>query len=247
LMSANTKAVFCESPGSLTFDIQDVPAIAAAAHARDASVLMDNTWGTPIYFPALQRGVDLSIQAATKYIAGHADVMIGYVSANESHATRLSETVGDLGLYASGDDCFLALRGLRTLPVRLKRHQETALTLARWFAARPEVSRVLYPALESDPGHAIWKRDFLGACGLFGVVLKPVGEKALAAMIDGMEHFGIGYSWGGFESLIIPAQFKRTARKFDAEGPVIRIHAGLEDVGDLIADLEAGFARLNAP
>ena len=247
LMSANTKAVFCESPGSLTFDIQDVPAIAAAAHARGASVLMDNTWGTPIYFPALQRGVDLSIQAATKYIAGHADVMIGYVSANESHATRLSETVGDLGLYASGDDCFLALRGLRTLPVRLKRHQETALTLARWFAARPEVSRVLYPALESDPGHAIWKRDFLGACGLFGVVLKPVGEKALAAMIDGMEHFGIGYSWGGFESLIIPAQFKRTARKFDAEGPVIRIHAGLEDAGDLIADLEAGFARLNAP
>ena len=247
LMRANTKAVFCESPGSLTFDIQDVPAIAAAAHARDASVLMDNTWGTPIYFPALQRGVDLSIQAATKYIAGHADVMIGYVSANESHAARLSETVGDLGLYASGDDCFLALRGLRTLPVRLKRHQETALTLARWFAARPEVSRVLYPALESDPGHAIWKRDFLGACGLFGVVLKPVGEKALAAMIDGMAHFGIGYSWGGFESLIIPAQFKRTARKFDAEGPVIRIHAGLEDAGDLIADLEAGFARLNAP
>ena len=247
LMRANTKAVFCESPGSLTFDIQDVPAIAAAAHARDASVLMDNTWGTPIYFPALQRGVDLSIQAATKYIAGHADVMIGYVSANESHAARLAETVGDLGLYASGDDCFLALRGLRTLPVRLKRHQETALTLARWFAARPEVSRVLYPALESDPGHAIWKRDFLGACGLFGVVLKPVGEKALAAMIDGMQHFGIGYSWGGFESLIIPAQFKRTARKFDAEGPVIRIHAGLEDAGDLIADLEAGFARLNAP
>ncbi len=247
LMRANTKAVFCESPGSLTFEIQDVPAIAAVAHARGASVLMDNTWGTPIYFPALQRGVDLSIQAATKYIGGHADVMIGYVSANESHAARLSDTVGDLGLYASGDDCFLALRGLRTLPVRLKRHQESALTLARWFAARPEVSRVLYPALESDPGHAIWKRDFLGACGLFGVVLKPVGEKALAAMIDGMEHFGIGYSWGGFESLIIPAQFKRTARKFDAEGPVIRIHAGLEDAGDLIADLEAGFARLNAP
>jgi cystathionine beta-lyase len=246
-MRANTKAVFCESPGSLTFEIQDVPAIAAVAHARGASVLMDNTWGTPIYFPALQRGVDLSIQAATKYIAGHADVMIGYVSANESHAARLSETVGNLGLYASGDDCFLALRGLRTLPVRLKRHQETALTLARWVAARPEVSRVLYPALEADPGNAIWKRDFRGACGLFGVVLKPVGEKALAAMIDGMEHFGIGYSWGGYESLIVPAQFKRTARKFDADGPVIRIHAGLEDAGDLIADLEAGFARLNAP
>ena len=200
LFRPNTKAVFCESPGSLTFEVQDVPAIAAAAHACDASVLMDNTWGTPIFFPALARGVDLSIQAATKYIGGHADVMMGYVSANETHAMRLSNMAGNMGLYASGDDCFLALRGVRTLPVRLKRHQETALVLARWLAARPEVSRVLYPALESDPGHALWKRDFLGACGLFGVVLKPVDQAAVAAMIDGLRHFGIGYSWGGYES-----------------------------------------------
>jgi cystathionine beta-lyase len=170
--------------------------------------------------------------------------MMGTVSANESHAARLGNFVGDLGLYASGDDCFLALRGLRTLAVRLKRHQETATILARWLLGRPEVSRVLYPALESDPGHALWKRDFLGACGLFGVVLKPVGEKSIAAMIDGMKHFGIGYSWGGYESLIIPAEVTRTVRKFEAEGPVIRIHAGLEDAGDLLADLEAGLARM---
>ena len=246
LFRPNTKAVYCESPGSLTFEVQDIPAIAKVAHAKGASVLMDNTWGTPIFFPALQHGVDLSIQAATKYIGGHSDVMIGYVSANTSHAARLSKLVGDLGLCASGDDCFLALRGVRTLPVRLKRHQETGLMLARWLAARPEVSRVLHPALETDPGHAIWKRDFRGACGLFGVVLKPVRDEALAAMIDGLRHFGIGYSWGGYESLIIPAEFTRTAHKFEAEGPVIRIHAGLEDPDDLLADLEAGFARMKS-
>ncbi len=246
LFRPNTKAVYCESPGSLTFEVQDVPAIVAVAHARGASVLMDNTWGTPIYFPALKHGVDLSIHAATKYICGHSDTMMGTVSANESHAKRLSDFVADTGLYASGDDCFLALRGLRTLPVRLKRHQENALTLTRWLLGRPEVSRVLFPALENDPGHALWKRDFLGACGLFGVVLKPVDNKSVTAMIDGMKHFGIGYSWGGYESLIIPAEFERTAHKFEAEGPVIRIHAGLEDAGDLLADLEAGFTRMKA-
>ena len=172
--------------------------------------------------------------------------MIGYISANESHAKRLGDAVGNLGLCASGDDCFLALRGVRTLPVRLKRHEQSAMILARWMAGRPEVSRVLYPALESDPGHAIWKRDFSGACGLFGVVLKAVSEKKLTALIEGMRHFAIGYSWGGYESLIIPATFKRSVRKFEAEGPVIRLHAGLEDVEDLIADLEAGFARMAA-
>lgn len=247
LFRPNTRAVYCESPGSLTFEVQDVPAIAAVAHARNASVLMDNTWGTPIYFPALARGVDLSVHAATKYICGHSDAMMGTVSANESHAARLSNFVAEMGLYASGDDCFLALRGLRTLPVRLKRHQETALLLTRWLLGRPEVSRVLYPALNSDPGHALWKRDFLGACGLFGVVLKPVGSAALAAMIDGLRHFKIGYSWGGYESLVIPAEFERTVRKFEAEGPVIRIHAGLEDPDDLLADLEQGFARMKTP
>ena len=188
--------------------------------------------------------MDLSIQAATKYIGGHADVMLGYVAANERHAGRLHQTHGDLGLYASGDDCFLGLRGLRTLAVRLQRHQETGLTLARWLKARPEVVRILHPALEDAPGHALWKRDFSGACGLFGLVLKPVSEAAIAAFIDGLQHFGIGYSWGGFESLIIPAHIRRTAMPFSAEGPVLRIHAGLEDPADLIADLEQGFERL---
>jgi cystathionine beta-lyase len=240
----NTKAVFCESPGSLTFEVQDISAIVKCAHAHGASVLMDNTWATPLFFQPLQHGVDLSIQAATKYIGGHADVMLGYVAANEAHAARLHQLHGDLGLYASGDDCFLGLRGLRTLAVRLARHQQTGLTLARWLQARPEVARILHPGLEGDPGHAFWKRDFSGTCGLFGLVLKPVPEAAVAALVDGLQHFGIGYSWGGFESLIVPAHIRRTAKPFAAEGPVLRIHAGLEDAGDLIADLEQGLARL---
>ena len=246
LFRPNTKAVFCESPGSLTFEVQDVPAIAAAAHVRGASVLLDNTWATPLYFNAFAHGVDLSIQAATKYVGGHADVMIGYVCANESHVARLLQTHHDLGLYASGDDCFLALRGLRTIPVRLARHGETALKLARWLQAWQEVSRVLYPALEDDPGHEIWKRDFTGATGLFGVVLEPVPHKALAAFFDSLKLFGMGFSWGGYESLIVPSKLHRTARPFDAEGPLIRIHAGLEDPEDLIADLEHGFAQMKA-
>jgi len=245
-LKPNTKAVFCESPGSLTFEMQDISAIAKAAHAHGASVLMDNTWATPLFFRPLEHGVDLSIQAATKYIGGHADVMLGYVAANEKHAGRLHQVHGDLGLYASGDDCFLGLRGLRTLAVRLARHQETGLALADWLQARPEVARILHPARPGDPGHALWKRDFSGTCGLFGVVLKPVSEARLAAFADGLQHFGIGYSWGGFESLIIPAHIRRTVRPFEAEGPVLRIHAGLEDVGDLIADLEKGLERLKS-
>ncbi|MGZ6023050.1 MAG: trans-sulfuration enzyme family protein, partial [Rhizomicrobium sp.] len=211
-----------------------------------ASVLLDNTWATPLHYPALSRGADLSIQAVTKYIGGHADVMMGYIAANESHAARLLEFHGNSGLYVSGDDCFLALRGLRTLAVRLKRHEETALTLARWLQTRPEVSRVLYPPLESDPGHAIWQRDFTGACGLFGVVLKPTTHTAVSAMLDGLAHFGLGFSWGGYESLAVPADIRRTASKFTADGPVIRIHTGLEDAGDLMADLTKGFERLKA-
>ena len=244
LLRPNTKAVFCESPGSLTFEVQDVPAIAEAAHARGVSVLLDNTWATPLFYPALACGADLSIQAVTKYIGGHADVMMGYVAANESHAGRLFDYHKYSGLYVSGDDCFLALRGMRTLAVRLKRHQETALALAHWLQSRPEVSRVLYPALETDLGHALWKRDFLGASGLFGVVLKSVPHKAVAAMLNGLAHFGLGFSWGGYESLAVPSDIHRSATKFKAEGPVIRIHAGLEDAGDLIADLAAGFDRL---
>ncbi len=244
LFRPNTKAVFCESPGSLTFEVQDVPAIAAAAHARGAAVLLDNTWATPLYFPALKHGADLSIQAVTKYIGGHADVMMGYVAATEEWAQRLSDFHGLTGFYVSGDDCYLALRGLRTLAVRLKRHQETATILGQWLAARPEVSRVLYPALPGDPGHAIWARDFSGACGLFGVVLKPASKAAVAAMIDGLAHFGIGHSWGGYESLCVPSDILRTATRFAPEGPVIRVHAGLEDPNDLIADLEKGLAQL---
>jgi cystathionine beta-lyase len=242
----NTKAVYCESPGTLTFDVQDVPAIAQAAHAHGASVLLDNTWATPLLFDAFDHGVDISIQAATKYIGGHADVMIGYVTADETHKARLAEFHALSGLCVSGDDCFLALRGLRTMPVRLKRHEETALKLARWLKARPEVACVLHPGLEDDPGHAIWTRDFSGSSGLFGVVLRPVPHAAFAAFMDSFEHFGLGFSWGGYESLIIPATFLRTVRKFEADGPIVRIHAGLEDADDLIADLERGFARMKA-
>jgi cystathionine beta-lyase len=248
-LKPNTKAVFCESPGSLTFEVQDIPAIAKAAHAHDngrggASVLMDNTWATPLLFPALAHGVDLSIQAVTKYIGGHADLMMGAITANPSHAARLVQFHGSSGLFSGGDDIFLALRGLRTLAVRLKRHQETATALALWLKARPEVTRILYPALPGDPGHGLWKRDFKGAPGLFGLELKPVSRAALAAFMDGFSHFGLGWSWGGFESLIVPAHIRRSVSPFAAEGPVIRIHAGLEDADDLIADLARGFERL---
>ncbi|MBV9905598.1 MAG: cystathionine beta-lyase, partial [Alphaproteobacteria bacterium] len=246
LLRPNTRAVFCESPGSLTFEVQDVPAIAAVAHAHGAAVILDNTWATPLHYPALQRGADLSVQAVTKYIGGHADLLMGYVCANEKYAARLQDMHNNMGLYVSGDDCYLALRGLRTLAVRLKRHQETAMTLARWLQARPEVSRVLYPPLEGDRGHALWKRDFTGACGLFGVVLNDVPKAAVDAMLNGLGHFGLGFSWGGYESLCVPADIRRSAAPFAAEGPVIRIHAGLEDPQDLIADLSAGFDRLRA-
>ncbi|HWY60921.1 MAG TPA: cystathionine beta-lyase [Rhizomicrobium sp.] len=243
-LKSNTKAVFCESPGSLTFEVQDIPAIARAAHAINASVLMDNTWATPLLFQALAHGVDLSIQAVTKYVGGHADLMMGAITANQSHAGRLVQFHGTTGLFSSGDDIFLALRGLRTLAVRLTRHQETAMKLCAWLATRPEVTRLLYPALPGDPGHALWKRDFKGACGLFGLELKPVSKAALAAFMDGFDHFGLGWSWGGFESLIVPAHIRRSVLPFPADGPVLRIHAGLEDADDLIADLDRGFKRL---
>ena len=244
LMKPNTRAVFCESPGSLTFEMQDVPAIAAVAHKHGASVLLDNTWATPIYFNAFEHGVDLSIQAATKYVGGHADVMIGYVTANESHRERLELAHDDLGLYASGDDCYLALRGLRTMPVRLARHQASALEISRWLVKHPAVSQVLYPALENDPGHAIWKRDFKGATGLLGVILKDTPHARFAAFMDSLKLFGMGYSWGGYESLIVPSKIHRSAAPFDAKGRVIRIHAGLEDADDLIADLNQALAKL---
>ena len=249
LIRPNTRIVFCESPGSLTFEVQDVPAIAEAAHRRGALVCLDNTWGTPLLFKAFEHGVDVSIHAGTKYIGGHSDIMIGIVTAaTETLHGSLRAGLGQFGAPASPDDCYLALRGLRTLSVRLERHQANALELATWLRGRPEVARVLCPALDDDPGHELWKRDFRGACGLFGVVLQPCSEAAVAAMLDGLELFGMGYSWGGYESLIIPTQpgRYRTATTWRAEGPSLRVHAGLEDPEDLIADLERGFARLRA-
>jgi cystathionine beta-lyase len=246
LISEKTKVVFAESPGSQTFEVQDIPAIAKAAHAAGAVLILDNTWATPLYFESFDHGVDVSIHAATKYIVGHADAMLGAVTASEKVAPDLQRTHEDLGLCPGPEDVYLGLRGLRSLGVRLERHQKSALELARWLAERPEVARVIHPGLPGDPGHAIWKRDFTGASGLFSIVLKPVSRDKVAAMLEGLSLFGMGYSWGGFESLILPFDptAYRTATKWTAEGPAIRLHVGLEDVEDLKADLEAGFARL---
>ena len=246
LMQPKTRAVFVESPGSLSFEMQDVPAIAEAAHARGAVVLMDNTWATPLFFAALDKGVDLAIQAGTKYIGGHSDVMLGSIAANRASWPRLAETVFSMGLCVGPDDVYLGLRGLRTLGARLAQHQPAGLKVAQWLAARPEILRVLHPALDSHPGHAIWKRDFTGACGLFSIVFKPVPERAVHAFLDALTLFGIGASWGGYESLAIPFDCARirTATQWAPGGPTVRFHVGLEDVDDLIADLERGFAAL---
>jgi cystathionine beta-lyase len=248
MMQSNTRAVFTESPGSLSFEMQDIPAIAAAAHAKDAVVLMDNTWAGPLFFSALEKGVDISIISGTKYIGGHSDLMLGVVSANAATRARLKDTVYTMGLCVGPDDINLGLRGLRTMGIRLMQHQQAALKVARWFEQRPEISRVLYPALESDPGHAIWKRDFTGACGLFSVVLKPVPQQAVNAFLNALSLFGMGASWGGYESLVIPFDCAniRSATRWRPEGPAVRFHIGLEDVSDLIADLERGFAALAA-
>jgi cystathionine beta-lyase len=242
----NTRAVFVEAPGSQSFEMQDVPAIAAAAHARGLTVLMDNTWATPLYFQAFAKGVDLSIQAGTKYIGGHSDLMLGTISANAPLWPRLKETVTTMGLCVGPDDMYLALRGLRTLGVRLERHGQSALTLARWLRERPEVRRVLHPAIEDDPGHAIWRRDFTGSSGLFSIVLEPAGEAAVRAFLDALELFGMGFSWGGYESLVIVFDCAgyRTATRWAPGGPALRFHIGLEDPNDLIADLERGFAAM---
>ncbi|HVV63811.1 MAG TPA: cystathionine beta-lyase [Pseudolabrys sp.] len=248
LIKPNTRAVFVEAPGSQSFEMQDIPAITQAAHAKGAVVLMDNTWATPLYFRAFEKGVDLSIQAGTKYIGGHSDIMFGTVSANAANFPKLRDTFNFLGLCAGPDDIFLAMRGLRTMGVRLAHHQQSALRVARWLAARPEVLRVLHPGLESDPGHAIWKRDFTGASGLFSLVLKPVAERAVHAFMNELTLFGMGFSWGGFESLVIVfdcAEY-RTATKWAPGGPTLRFHIGLEDVDDLIEDLEAGFKAMAA-
>ena len=248
LMRENTRVVYLESPGSLSFEMQDVAAITGAAHARGALVLMDNTWASPIYFRPLDHGVDLAIQAGTKYIGGHSDVMLGTVSANARTVKDLKTIVALNGWCVGPDDVYLGMRGLRTLAVRLDRHYESGLAVARWLEGRPEIMRLLHPAMPSHPGHALWQRDFTGASGLFSVVLKPVPEKAVYAFLDRLELFGIGPSWGGYESLATPFNCApaRTATRWEPGGPTVRFHIGLEAVEDLIADLERGFAALAA-
>ncbi len=246
MLQSNTTLVFCESPGSLTFETQDLPAIAAAAHARGAKVAVDNTWASPLFCRPLDLGADLSIEAGTKYIVGHSDALIGAITGTEEAIAGVHRANGALGLAVSPDDVYLATRGLRTLAVRLARHQQNALQVAQWLVARPEVKRVLYPALPSDPGHALWKRDFTGASGLFGVIFHKSSPDAVAALIDGMELFSLGFSWGGFESLIAPVTPLRTAKPWREEGPGLRLHIGLEDPEDLIADLTRGLARFQA-
>jgi cysteine-S-conjugate beta-lyase len=248
LIADHTRAVFMESPGSLTFEVQDVPAICAAAKARGLATLLDNTWATPLFFPAVSAGVDLAILACTKYVVGHSDAMLGSVTVTAPWLKRLESTGRALGQAAAPDDCFLASRGLRTLGVRLKRHEESALKVARWLNAQPLVARVLHPALPGCSGHECWARDFKGSSGLFSFVLDGGDATAQAHLIDGLELFGIGYSWGGFESLALPADPApvRTATATEWEGPIVRLHIGLEDPGDLIADLAAGLARYGA-
>jgi cystathionine beta-lyase len=253
LLKPNTRVVYLESPGSLSFEMQDTAAIAnavhdKAAHEKGTLVLMDNTWATPFFFRPLEHGVDMAIQAGTKYIGGHSDLMLGTVSANSATITPLKTTVRYTGQCEGPDDVYLGLRGLRTLAVRLERHQQSGLAIARWLEQRPEVLRLLHPGLPSHPGHGIWKRDFAGASGLFSMVLKPVRKEAYHAFLDVLELFGIGASWGGYESLAIPfdcAQL-RTATRWQPGGPTVRFHIGLEAVDDLISDLERGFAALAA-
>jgi cystathionine beta-lyase len=248
LFKPNTRAVMVEAPGSQSFEMPDVPAIAAVAHAHGALVIDDNTWATPLYHRSLDQGVDVSIQAATKYIGGHSDIMFGTISANAEAWPLINDGIKLLGVCAGPDDVFLALRGVRTLSVRLAHHQQSALEMAHWLAARPEVTQVLHPGLESHPGHAIWKRDFTGASGLFSIVLRDAPQKAVDALLDTVQLFGMGYSWGGFESLVIPFDCAayRTATTWAPGGPALRLHIGLENVDDLKADLARGFDAFNA-
>ena len=248
LFRPNTRAVLVEAPGSQSFEMQDIPAIAAEAHRRDICVVMDNTWATPLFFPPHARGVDIAIEAGTKYLSGHSDLLLGLTSANARYWPALKRCFTEFAICAGPEDVFLALRGLRTMELRLREAERQALDMARWLQARPEVLRVLHPALPDDAGHAIWKRDFLGSSGLFSLVLKPTSRAAIAAMVDGLELFGIGASWGGYESLVIPFDCGsyRTATTWAPGGPTLRLSIGLEDIDDLKADLDRGFARLRA-
>ncbi|MCC6473065.1 MAG: cystathionine beta-lyase [Burkholderiales bacterium] len=248
LFRPNTRAVYLESPGSLTLEVQDVPAIATLARARGARVIIDNTWATPLYFKPFRHGVDFSVHSGTKYVVGHSDALMGLVTVGRDAWPLLKATTFGLGQTAGPDDVYLAQRGLRTLAVRMRQHWTSGLVLADWFARQPEVERVIHPARPQDPGNALWKRDFLGACGLFSVLLKPVPQAAFAAFVDALALFGIGASWGGYESLIVPFDLTeiRTATRWEHPGQCFRIHAGLEDAGDLCRDLESGFEAMRA-
>jgi len=245
LMRPNTKVVFTESPGSNTFEMQDIPAIVEAAHKGDAIVMMDNTWATAVYFKALDFGVDVTIHASTKYPSGHSDILFGTISANEKCWPQLLETHGTLGLCANPDDTYQVLRGMRTMGIRLEHHRKSALEVAHWLESHPAVAQVLHPALESHPGHEIWKRDFTGSSGIFSFVLKEGGQAEAHAFLNALEIFGLGYSWGGYESLALQVRVAdRLIAKGNYPGPVIRLQIGLEDVADIIADLEKGFAAI---
>jgi cystathionine beta-lyase len=246
LLRHNTRVVYMESPGSLTFEVQDVARAAASARAAGAISILDNTWSAGLFLRPFELGVDVSIQAATKYIVGHSDVMLGTITTTEPCWLRVRRASALLGAAAAPDDCYLALRGLRTLATRLERHQQTALEIAHWLETRPEVVRVLHPALPSCPGHEIWRRDFSGSNGLLSIALRPVSRQSLAAMLDGMRLFRMGFSWGGFESLVVPFDpgAVRTATRWTGTGPCLRLHCGLENSRDLAADLEAGLRRL---
>ncbi len=246
LFRPNTRAVFVESPGSQSLEVQDVPAIAEVAHARGACVVADNTWATPLFFPPHTNGVDLAVEAGTKYLSGHSDLLLGLVSANSEWLKRLKRTERELAIPPGPEDVYLALRGLRTMELRLREAERQALALAEWLSARPEVLRVIHPARPDHPDHALWKRDFAGSSGLFSVVLRPASAEAVAAMLDGLELFGLGYSWGGFESLVIPFDCApyRTATRWAPGGPALRFTVGLEDIDDLKDDLARGFERM---
>lgn len=246
LIGGKTRAILLESPGSLTFEVQDIPAIAAAAKARGVVTLLDNSWATPLLFPAIARGIDLSILACTKYIVGHSDVMLGSVTAGPGFFAGLRATSLQLGQVASPDDCWLGARGLRTLAVRLRQHEASGLRIARWLRTRPEVARVLHPVLPDCPGHEFFTRDFKGASGLFAFALKDGNEESRAAFVDALRLFGIGYSWGGFESLALPVDPRRALGVPDHGGPLVRLHIGLEDCDDLIADLDRGFVAFRS-
>ncbi|WP_425506865.1 cystathionine beta-lyase [Sphingomonas sabuli] len=243
LAGDRTRAIFLESPGSLSFEVQDVPGIAAMARDRGIVTLLDNTWATPLLFPAFAHGVDISILALTKHVGGHSDLLMGAISSTQSWADRVERTVFELGQSVSPDDAWLALRGLRTLGLRLKRHEASSLELARWLQDHPKVGAIRHPAFDGCPGHAYWRRDFAGSSGLFAFALKDANKAGRDAFVDRLRIFGLGYSWGGFESLAVPADPVRTATAPDFGGPLVRIHAGLEDPADLIADLDQAFAE----